>query len=143
MLSKDENIYGTVEAPNSIDEMFDFVMAEYDISIPLADLLFRKPYDILIANVYTGTYVGLDKIADRDCHHLAFQQELIDWQIWIGAGETALPLKLVITYKEDPGQPQYSATINEWNLSPGFSNEIFEFSLPAGAKRVDLKAMLE
>ena len=83
VLSKDENIYGTVEAPNSIDKMFDFAMAEYDISIPLADLLFRKPYEILIANVYTGTYVGLEKIADRDCHHLAFQQELIDWQIWI------------------------------------------------------------
>jgi len=72
------------------------------------------------------------------CHHLAFRQEGIDWQIWIEDSDQALPRKLVITLKEQPGHPQYLALIDKWNLTPDAPDSAFEFTPPAGAKRIDL-----
>ena len=40
------------------------------------------------------------------CHHLAFEQATIDWQLWIDAGKDPLPRKLVITYKTEDEVPQ-------------------------------------
>ena len=52
-----------------------------------------------------------------DTDHYAFRQGDVDWQIWIERGERPLPRKLVITTREEVGQPQYSAELT-WNLNP-------------------------
>jgi len=77
-------------------------------------------------------------VGDTQCHHLLFEQENIDWQIWIDSGQPPLPRKLVITYKQEPGQPQYVATMDNWDLSPAVSKETFEFTPPADAKAVSM-----
>jgi len=104
--------------------------------VPMADLLIGKTYDSLLADVESGTYVGLHAVGDTKCHHLLFRQENIDWQIWIDAGKQPLPRKLVITYTQEPDQPQYVATMDNWDLAPAVSEETFTFTAPAGAKAV-------
>ncbi len=133
-----EKAYGTVQAPGSVEKMLDFIVEEYGLTIPLADLLFGDPYETLLANVLSGSYVGLHTVEGRPCHHLAFRQEVIDWQIWIDAGPTAVPRKLVITYKQEPGHPHYSATMDQWNLSAEASDDAFEFRPPDGFEQVDI-----
>ena len=70
----------------------------------------------------------------RERRHLAFRQEFIDWQIWI-AEEDNLPRKIVITYKEQPGHPQYTAFLKNWNLSAQTSDSAFVLTPPAQAKK--------
>ena len=94
--------------------------------------------DQIIARVRQGTYLGLHQVNGVKCHHLAFRQEAIDWQIWIEDAERPVARKVVITFKEQPGHPQFTALIDKWNLSADAPESAFEFTPPANAKRIDL-----
>lgn len=142
LLDKPSNTYASIQVPESIEKMLDFAIEKYGLTIPAADVLFGNSYDSLIANVETGTYIGQHAVGDHTCHHLAFRQELIDWQIWIDAGKTPVPRKLVITYKQEPGHPQYQATMDDWELSPALSPGQFEFRPAPGAKRGEMTDLL-
>lgn len=138
VLDKARNVYLSVEAPGTIDAVLDKVADEYGVVIPLTDLLYADPYAVLSEGVLYGEYLGLHQAAGVLCHHLAFSQASIDWQIWIEAGDQPLPRKLVITYVDEPGQPQYSAVIRRITLDPKFPEGLFQFEVPEGATRIDL-----
>ena len=97
----------------------------------------------LTENVQAGTYLGVRSIGGRPCHHLLFTQEEVDWQVWVDAGESPLPRKLVITRKKEPGQPQFSAELSGWDLAPALTETSFDFKAPAGAKPVKMSDLRE
>jgi hypothetical protein len=134
--------YAVIQAPRSIGKTVDHMIDTYGLTMPLADLLFVDTYGSLTANVVTGVYLGKHSVGETPCHHLAFRQETIDWQIWIEAGKTPVPRKLVITYKLEPGHPQFVGTMDEWDLSPKPSGNEFEFRPPVGAKTVEMDELL-
>lgn len=138
VLDKARNVYLSVEAPGTIDAVLDKVADEYGVVIPLTDLLYADPYAVLSEGVLYGEYLGLHQAAGVLCHHLAFSQASIDWQVWIEAGDQPLPRKLVITYVDEPGQPQYAAVIRRITLDPQFPEGLFQFEAPEGATRLDL-----
>ena len=105
--------------------------------LPLADLLYADPYAVLMAGVTYGRYLGLHQAAGVACHHLAFSQDTIEWQIWIDAGDKPLPRKLVISYVQEPGEPQYSAIIRRWSLESEVPEGLFTFEAPEGAQKID------
>ena len=141
VLDKEHNVYATIEAPGTIDATFDRLQDEYGVVLPLADLLYSDPYAVLMAGVTYGRYLGLHQAAGVACHHLAFSQDTIEWQIWIDAGEKPLPRKLVISYVHEPGEPQYSAVIRRWNLESKVPEGLFRFEAPEGAQKIDATAM--
>jgi hypothetical protein len=141
LLDKKHNVYAVSQVPDSIDAMLDYVAEEFDVVIPLTDFLYSDVYDTLTRDVLYGTYAGLHHVGDVPCHHLVFEQEWIDWQIWIEADDTPLPRKLVINYKQEPGEPRYAATILRWNLSPELSDDVFRFEPPVGAEKMDMHAI--
>jgi hypothetical protein len=141
VLDKEHNVYATIEAPGTIDAIFDKLTDEYGVVLPLADLLYADPYAVLMAGVTYGRYLGIHQAAGVACHHLAFSQDTIEWQIWIDAGDKPLPRKLVISYVQEPGEPQYSAVIRRWNLESKVPEGLFTFEAPEGARRVDAKDM--
>jgi hypothetical protein len=138
ILDLNDNVYWAGEVPSNIDAMLDYVAEHFGVTLPLADLVFSDPYEAVIGGVRSGRYVGLHKVSSIECHHLAFQQDAIDWQIWIDSGDKPLPRKVVITYKALPGQPQYIAIFDEWNLSPQLPDELFVFEPPKGAEKIEL-----
>jgi len=138
LLDKARNSYVSVEAPPSIDGALDAIADEYGVVIPLSDLLYSDPYATLSEGIVYGEYQGLHHAAGVLCHHLAFSQETVDWQIWIDAGEEPLPRKVVITYVNEPGTPQYSAVIRRFTLDPKFPEGLFQFAPPEGAQRLDV-----
>jgi hypothetical protein len=142
VLDKEHNVYATIDAPATIDATLDKIQDEYGVVLPLADFLYADPYALLIADVTYGRYLGLHQAAGVECHHLAFSQATIEWQIWIDAGEQPLPRKLVISYVQEPGEPQYSAVIRRWNLESKVPAGLFTFEAPEGAQRVDAKAIV-
>jgi len=136
-LDADHNVYAVAPAPDTITGMIRFVEKKLEIHVPLGDLLAEDPYADLTRNVETGVYLGLHRVGNRKCHHLAFTQDNVDWQIWIDAEGSPVPRKVVITYKKQPSQPQYIAIIRKWDDAVEFPADEFEFTPPAGATEVE------
>jgi hypothetical protein len=137
LLHTDKRLYATFSAPKDIDSTVDFAMDKYGLSIPLADLVYSDPYAVLIENVESGFYEGLHTVSGVKCHHLAFTQENIDWQIWIEDGAQAVPRKVVITYKDSPGCPQYTAVLSDWDFSVRLPDILFTFEAPVHAEQIE------
>ncbi len=120
-------VYTKTNVPPTIDAALDKIFDQYDVSVPVADLIYEDPYRILIKNVETGFLVGRTLINGTATFHLAFTQKEIDWQIWIEDGAQPLPRKLLITYKNEIGSPQYTAILSGWNFQPRLSEAFAEF----------------
>ncbi len=132
-----DNVYATTEAPGDIDAALDFAMEQLGVTFALADFVYRDPYATLIEHVESGFYVGLHRVDGIRTHHLAFSQEGIDWQIWIEDGPHLVPRKFVITYKDLPGSPQFTAVLSDWNLDVRLPDVLFEFEPPFGATLIE------
>ena len=113
------------------------VFDRYGFSVPISDLVYSDPYKALTGHVQHGFWVGLHAVDGTPCHHLAFLQETIDWQIWIEDGPRPVPRKLLITYKDEPGSPQYTARLSGWDFHPRISDGWFEFRPPVGADQIE------
>lgn len=138
LLDTEENLYSAFTAPPEIDAAIDFAIEQYGLSVPLADLVYSNPYKILIENVQSGFYVGLSKVEGVDCYHLVFIQETIDWQVWIEVSNRPVPRKVVITYKNQSGSPQYTALISDWDFTSPLPDSLFKFQPPEGAEQIDI-----
>lgn len=136
-LDKQANTYGAIGVPGVIDDMLDDLVERFDMVMPLADLIVRDPYTSATRHLWTGDYVGLHRVQEARCHHLAFRQPGIDWQLWVQADGPPLPRKLVITFKDLAAQPQYIVLIGNWNLNVSLTDARFVFQPPAGAARVE------
>ncbi len=137
VFDRGQKTYATEKVPGTIDAMLDDLHDRFDTHQTLADFLFADPYKVFTENVQSGTYVGLHHVGKVKCHHLAFRQRLLDWQIWIDAGDKPLPRKLLITFKRQVDQPQYTALIHRWDVDPKLSDDLFEFKPPKGVRKVD------
>jgi hypothetical protein len=72
----------------------------------------------------------------------------VDFQVWIADGDKPLLQRIVLTYKEAVGQPQFWADFVNWDLAPRLDDATFSAQIPDGLQRVafaaegiDLQAM--
>lgn len=131
------NVYAVAEVPGTIDGMVRHVREMLGIHLPFGDLLAADPYGVLAERVESGMYAGLHRVGPWKCHHLAFTQEHVDWQVWVDAGGSPIPRKFVITYKKQTGQPQYSVLMTVWDDTVEPADGLFEFTPPEGAAEVE------
>jgi hypothetical protein len=136
LFDKDNNVYATIKAPGTIEEALDYALEAFNLSAPLSEIIYRNAYDILTEEVESALYVGLSTIRGAKCHHLAFRQKDIDWQIWVEDSKTPLPRKFIITEKWVTGAPQFSSQIDDWNTSAHLEDTLFEFVVPEDAERI-------
>jgi hypothetical protein len=126
-------------APPVIDAMLDLAAGKLNFSPPLADLLYHDPYGSMRKNVLYGIDLGQNNVDGRNCRTFAFVQKEIDWQIWIENGPQPTPCKLVITYKTDPSQPQFTAVFSDWDFAPRIAQSVFTPDLPGGSQKVQFE----
>lgn len=143
MLDTDLNIYATTAAPADIDSALSFAAESLGITAPLGDFVVSDPYSSLTQKAKSATYVGLHVINGVKCHHLAFTQGSLDWQIWIEDGRMQVPRKVVITYKLEEGMPQYTAVLTDWNFSPHLPESVFFFVAPVNAEKIEFMPVEE
>jgi hypothetical protein len=60
----------------------------------------------------------------------------VDYQIWISKGEQPLPQRLVITYREADGQPQFWARFVKWDINPELGDSLFFYGPGEGAEEI-------
>jgi hypothetical protein len=138
LLDRSRNVYTSIDAPPDIDAALNHAIRAFDLRAPLADLIYVDAYKYLTDGVTSGFYAGLHKVQGVLCHHLAFRQKDIDWQIWIEDSPTPLPRKFLITDTKAKGL-QFTALFSKWNTSPQLADAFFTFVPPEKAEKIDLR----
>jgi hypothetical protein len=137
------NMYAQTTAPPTIDEALDYAQSRLDLDAPGVDLIYSNAYKALTEDVVSGMRVGPAFIGDVPCQHLAYRGNAVDWQLWIQDGAEPLPLKYVITTKDVKSSPEFSVEFRDWETSAVLPDELFEFTPPAGAQRIEFLGLLE
>jgi hypothetical protein len=136
-------VYASEPAKPTIDTTFEHIIKVLGFTPPLSDLMTSDPYATLRKNVLFGFDVGSTQVEGVRCHHLAFVERDIDWQVWIEDGTQWVPRKVVITYKSVPGAPQFSAVLSDWDFATRPPDALFTPQLPPGADRISFLAAAE
>jgi hypothetical protein len=133
------NVYARTQAEGTLESVMDLLLDTYGVTMPMADLISNDPYAILTADVRRGDYMGEHHVDGTLCHHLAFRQQEIDWQMWIEVGQSPRLCRMVITFKQLPGQPQY--TLEEIQMTPlkDVPASTFQFTAPKDAVEIELE----
>ena len=132
-----QNYYSTVAFTGTLGELVDKLQERFDVEVPLSDMFVWGTPAAPLDKIESAMNAGQDFIGNDLCDHYAFRQGKVDWQIWITAGGKPLPRKLVITSRADEARPQ-SASLLQWNLKPTFTDAVFKFTPPAGAKAIEI-----
>jgi len=136
-------VVATASAPPDLDATISQFEQGYGLTLPLAELLASAPHPALLADAVRGTYLGLHDVEGTPCHHLAFLQDDLDWEIWIDSGKVPLPMKLLIRHKQQPGSPQWVAVLMDWNLDAKLKDGTFKAEVPDEAVGVEFLAIAE
>lgn len=136
LLGRKRNLYATTQAPATLDKAIDFARKDLQMDAPGADLLYSKPYEILTEDVVAGRYLGEVPLGGVNTHHLAFEGNETNWEVWIEDGARPLPRRFVITSKKVASHPQFTVSLRDWDVSPLLTDETFSFEPPEGAKEL-------
>jgi hypothetical protein len=135
--SFDENNYAIVDVPPTIIETIDTVNKTYGIDFPAADIFYPTFTDDILANFDNLVFLGKKVLDDQECFYVLASNNNMSVQFWIANDAYNLPMKFIITYKND-GNKQYEATFSNWQLNPEIPEAVFEFLPPPAAAKIIL-----
>ncbi|MFZ5450914.1 MAG: DUF2092 domain-containing protein [Thermodesulfobacteriota bacterium] len=141
LYDKDDNVYGTLEVPPNIESALEKASKEFGVRVALTDLASPKLCELIRKKVKHSLYAGLHKVRGVPCHHLAFDSDEVQLQLWIDAGDKPLPRKVVMNYKTLPASPQWTAYLSDWNFTPQLNDKLFAFTPPQGAEKIKFMPM--
>lgn len=140
--SPTQNVYAQVSKPGGIDEAVTYFLKDLHMRLPLAALLLSRLPEELKSRTESLVYVESAVVDGMPSYHVAGRTETVDYQIWIADGAKPLPLRVVLTYKNAEGQPEFRAQFSDWNLEPIVRDSLFAFNPPAGSKKIAFVAEL-
>ena len=138
ILDRDAGLFSMATMPNTLDAALDQARDQFGIDLPLVDLAVSDPYKNATAKVMKGTYYGLSPVLGVNCHHLAFTQQNVDWQIWIQDGPQPFIRKFVIVHKDEEGAPEFTALITRWDMTQRIADGDFAFEPPRGVSKIEM-----
>jgi len=127
------SVYGQLPAESTIDATLDAVEQAYGLRLPMAGLLSSDAYEVFREKADKMVYVGLHDVDGTLAHHVLITGPYTNWQIWIDAEEAPLPLKIVVTELDEPGEPQSVFLFEDWNLAADLPDDLFVPQIPNGA----------
>ncbi len=136
LYDKDKNVYGSLEMTGDLDAALDKANKDYGLRVGLAELGANRLSEHDTKGLTNSLYVGPSQVRGVPCHHLAFDKKNVHYQLWIATGEQPLLRKIVVTQKELPFAPQWTAYLSDWNFSPQLADNLFTFTPPEGAQKI-------
>jgi hypothetical protein len=142
LIDETSNVYATAPQPGGLDDTIVHFVKDLGMRLPLAVLLVSQLPAELKDRVRSIDYVEKTTINGSSSHHLAARTDTVDFQMWVADGDQPLPQRVVITYKNANGQPQFRAQLSDWNLAPAIEDATFVATPPDGAQKVAFAAQL-
>ena len=133
--------YATIPVPEgTIEAMMKEAMGRLGVDFPLADFLSEAPNKAFLTGVTSGRVVDTVTIDGSPYLHLFFSQPPgIELELWLAKDDQSLPRRLIVTYRDLPGQPNFIAEFSDWNFNIHPSDADFTFQPPSDAEQVQLK----
>lgn len=133
--------YASIPVPEgTIEAMMKEAMGRLGVDFPLADFLTEAPNKAFLTGVTSGRVVDTVTIDGSPYLHMFFSQPPgIELELWVEKNDQSLPRRLIVTYRNLPGQPTFIAEFSDWNLDIHPSDADFSFQPPADATQVQLK----
>ena len=132
-LDRQGNAYASCAAPATIEGLVPTMRDKLGFTPALAPLLVADVVARTLERVRTGYSVGAAVIQGVPTRHLAFREEHMDWQVWISEQGAPTIERLVLTYREQPGAPQFTAVFTSWDFDARVADADFAFAPPAGS----------
>jgi hypothetical protein len=136
--SLENNQYATLTLSVPLMEMIDTVNKMYGIEFPASDFFYPSFVDDLLSESKNLFFLGMTKVDGKDCFHIAGTAADKTYQFWISDDALTLPLKMVIVYTSREMNPQYEATLSDWQINPVLPTALFEFMVPPKAKKIKM-----
>jgi hypothetical protein len=130
-----EQVYMTLAAPATIEEMFLFLYAFVEI-YPVSDLIWKDAFPYLMEGVDLATVVGTEVVGGVECTHLLFGRPDLGFQIWVPESGPPLPAKYIVTDNSTPELLSIVTYIGDWDTNAAVSDDDFTFVPPDGAREV-------
>jgi len=131
-----DKVYATEPAPGTIEELLDFARESLGLVVPVADLVYRNAFPLLMQDVTLAMVVGEAVIGGVKCNHLLFSRPGVDFQVWVAEGGQPLPCKYVVTDTGTPARLSVTTVMSDWNTAPAVADTRFSFEPPQGAKQI-------
>jgi hypothetical protein len=141
LYNRKDNLYGTVHTSGPLDEAMDAASERFGIPMPLEDFLRTDPHRDLIEKAQSGRDIGPVNVMGVPCEHLLFSRDNMDWQVWVEKGPKPVPKKFVITYKDEPDSPQFTAIFDHWDFNTELPDFVFKFEPAQGAAQIPVREM--
>jgi hypothetical protein len=135
------NLYATTDEPGTLEALIPFALQRAGVLFPLADVLTGDPQSTLTRRITRARYKGVSTIAGNRCEHGAFAAPGVEWEIWVDA-RNSLPCRLTGRLLEMQGAPRFAVDFHDWKLNPALTASSFTFAKPAGAGRLDFRALM-
>ena len=131
-----DNVYARVEKAGTVDQALVYMVRDLHATMPLARMFTTGFPASLDQRVTSVALVEEFSLFDVPTDHLAVRSDEVDMQLWIARGQEPLPRRVVITYKNAPGQPQFRADLYDWKIGASSDAAEFAFVPPKGAERI-------
>ena len=132
----DLKVYATAPRPGTLDAALEYLTQDLHMRMPLRELFAADLPKTLAPLRHTARWVDADTIAGVATDHVFLRGDGTDLQVWIASQGDPLPRRIVITYRQEEGQPQFRASFTEWNLSPEVPDDLFVFRPEEGAEKI-------
>jgi len=131
-----DKVYATEPAPGTIENMLDLARESLGLIIPVADLVYRNAYSLLMQDVTFTLIVGKSVIGGVKCDHLLFSRPGVDFQVWVADSGPPLPYKYVVTDTGTSARLSVTTVMSDWNLKPKAADKRFSFIPPQGVRQI-------
>lgn len=135
----EENTYSEIAVEDDIDDALDTLIDDYNLSIPLTQLIYSDTAVDLDDDLENdGYYFGTVNVDNKPCYYIGFPGKEWDIQLWIEKGDRPLIRRAALVDKMMKGQPRSMIKV-AWNIDEITDQSIFTFTAPKGAKKMEMK----
>ena len=132
--SDTHNVYSQIDRPGHLDGAIRYAVGELGVRFPLARMLVTSFPEEMRRLTNGVDFVEQNTLGPASTDHIAGRTDDLDYQVWIR--EDNFPTRIILTYKNAPGQPQFRADFSNWNTSPSLKRGSFTFTAPDESEKI-------
>jgi serine/threonine protein kinase len=125
------------EAPASLSDIAQALptaLGYPDTGLLFQNVLTDKPAHAFMEGVNSCSYAGVEKVGGVSAHHMKFNQDAFNWEMWVPTEGKPLVLKYVTTFEN--GKIVTKEVYSNWKLDEAPAKSVFHFAVPEGARKV-------
>jgi hypothetical protein len=130
--------WGTTSAPPSIDAMLPAADEQGGLNMPFDEFLVADPCAAMTAGLTAAALAPQAVVKGKKVEHVVLTSAQLNLEYWIDPS-TALPVRSLVIYVDEPARRRFVADFAEWKLGPRLPDTTFALPRPKGATQVDFR----